>query len=225
MTRKQTAGAKQKNRIFIVDDHPIVRKGLAQLINQENDLVVCGEADNAESALEFLNKARPDLAIVDISLRGIDGIELTKRMKARFDNIPVLVVSMHDESLFAERALRVGARGYIMKQEAIERMLEAIRKVLRGELYVSERVSANIVKRFVDGKSERMSSPEELLSDREMEVFQLIGQGFTTRQIADQLHVSAKTVEAYRAKIKEKLDLKNATELLKHAVHWSEGRL
>ena len=224
MIRKQAVTAKQKNRIFIVDDHPIVRKGLAQLINQEEDLLICGEADNAETALEALKKVKPDLAIVDISLRGIDGFELTKLIRARFDNIPVLVISMHDESLFAERALRVGARGYIMKQEAIEKMMEAIRKVLRGELYVSERVSANIVKRFVDGKAEGVSSPEELLSDREMEVFQLIGQGFGTRQIADQLHVSVKTVETYRANIKEKLNLKNATELMKHAVHWIESR-
>lgn len=224
MTRKQANTSKQKNRIFIVDDHPIVRRGLGQLINQEDDLVICGEADNAETALELLKKVKPDLAIVDISLRGIDGIELTKLIKARFDSIPVLVVSMHDESLFAERALKVGARGYIMKQEAIEKMMEAIRKVLRGELYVSERVSANIVKRFVDGRAEGVSSPEELLSDRELEVFQLIGQGFATRQIADQLHVSVKTVEAYRANIKEKLNLKNATELIKHAVHWTETR-
>jgi DNA-binding NarL/FixJ family response regulator len=223
VTGKQTTTAKQKNRIFVVDDHPIVRKGLAQLINQEPDLVVCGEADNAETALELLKKAKPDLALVDISLRGIDGIELTKLIRARFSNVPVLVVSMHDESLFAERALRVGARGYIMKQEAIEKMMEAIRKVLRGELYVSERVSANIVKRFVDGKAEGASSPEQLLSDREMEVFQLIGQGFGTRQIADQLHVSVKTVETYRANIKEKLSLRNAAELMKHAVHWAEA--
>jgi DNA-binding NarL/FixJ family response regulator len=224
VTRKQVNTAIQKNRIFIVDDHPIVRKGLAQLINQEEDLVVCGEADNAETALELLKKVKPDLAIVDISLRGLDGIELTKLIRARFDSIPVLVVSMHDESLFAERALKVGARGYIMKQEAIEKMMEAIRKVLRGELYVSERVSANIVKRFVDGKAEGVSSPEGLLSDRELEVFQLIGQGFGTRQIADQLHVSVKTVESYRANIKEKLNLKNATELMKHAVHWIDNR-
>jgi DNA-binding NarL/FixJ family response regulator len=224
VTRRQVQAAKQKNRIFIVDDHPIVRKGLTQLINQEDDLVICGEADNAETALELLKKVKPDLAIVDISLRGIDGIELTKLIRARFDSIPVLVISMHDESLFAERALRVGARGYIMKQEAIEKMMEAIRKVLRGELYVSERVSANIVKRFVDGKADGLSSKEELLSDRELEVFQLIGQGFGTRLIADQLHVSVKTVEAYRANIKEKLNLKNATELMKHAVHWIENQ-
>jgi len=224
MKKRETGNVRQKHKIFIVDDHPIVRKGLSQLINQEADLVVCGEAASAQSALETLKKLKPDLAIVDISLKGVDGIELIKQMKVRYSNLPVLVVSMHDESLFAERALRVGARGYIMKQEAIEMMMEAIRKVLRGELYISERVSATIVKKFIDGKSESTSSPEELLSDRELEVFQLIGQGIGTREIAEQLHVSVKTVEAYRANIKEKLSLKNGTELLKHAMHWVESR-
>lgn len=214
----------ERHRILIVDDHPIVRKGLAMLINQEPDLVICGEAEDAQSALEFLKKNKPDLAIVDISLQGIDGIELIKKIKERYENLPILVVSMHDESLFAERALRVGARGYIMKQEAIEKMMEAIRKVIGGGLYMSEKVSANIVMRFIDGKSEKTQSPLDILSDRELEVFQLIGQGYGTRQIADELHVSIKTVESYRAHIKEKLHLKNATELLKHAVHWIDNR-
>jgi len=222
--KKETGFSRQKYKIFIVDDHPIVRKGLSQLINQEPDLVVSGEAPDAQSALEVLKKLKPDLAIVDISLQGIDGIELIKTIRARYGNLPVLVVSMHDESLFAERALRAGARGYIMKQEAIEKMMEAIRRVIRGDLYVSEKVSAGIVKRFIDGKSEGVSSPEELLSDRELEVFRLVGQGVGTRQIADQLHVSVKTVETYRANIKEKLNLKNAAELIKHAVHWLENR-
>lgn len=222
--KKETGFSRQKYKIFIVDDHPIVRKGLSQLINQEPDLVVSGEAPDAQSALELLKKLKPDLAIVDISLQGIDGIELIKTIRARYGNLPVLVVSMHDESLFAERALRAGARGYIMKQEAIEKMMEAIRRVIRGDLYVSEKVSAGIVKRFIDGKSEGVSSPEELLSDRELEVFRLVGQGVGTRQIADQLHVSVKTVETYRANIKEKLNLKNAAELIKHAVHWLESR-
>ncbi len=140
--KKETGFSRQKYKIFIVDDHPIVRKGLSQLINQESDLVVSGEAPDAQSALELLKKLKPDLAIVDISLQGIDGIELTKTIRARYGNLPVLVVSMHDESLFAERALRAGARGYIMKQEAIEKMMEAIRRVIRGDLYVSEKVSA-----------------------------------------------------------------------------------
>ncbi|MCX5806327.1 MAG: response regulator transcription factor [Proteobacteria bacterium] len=224
MNKKQNNSIKLKRKIFIVDDHPIVRKGLSQMINQEADLVVCGEADSAQHALESLKKSQPDLMIVDISLQGIDGIELIKLIKARYGNLPVLVVSMHDESLYAERALRVGAKGYIMKQEAIEKMMEAIRRVLRGELYISEGVSANIVKRFIDGKAETTQSAIEILSDRELEVFQLIGQGVGTRQIADNLHVSIKTVESYRANIKEKLKLKNATELMKHAVHWVESR-
>jgi DNA-binding NarL/FixJ family response regulator len=223
MIKKDTSTQKQKHKIFIVDDHPIVRKGLTQLINQENDLTVCGEAENAHSALEVLKRLKPDLAIVDISLQGVDGIELIKTMKIRYNSLPVLVVSMHDESIFAERALRAGARGYIMKQEAIERMMEAIRRVLKGELYISERVSENIVKRFIDGKSEISSSPVEVLSDRELEVFRLIGQGHGTSQIAQELHLSIKTVESYRANIKEKLKLKNAAELMKHAVHWVES--
>lgn len=218
--KKAVVHEKRKNTILIVDDHPIVRKGLAQLINQEQDLLVCGEAENAHDALEFLKKTIPDLAIIDISLQGVDGIELIKKIKERYEGIPLLVVSMHDESLFAERALRVGARGYIMKQEAIEKMMDAIRKVLGGELYVSEKVSANIVKRFIDGKKDSGTSPADVLSDRELEVFQLIGQGYATRQIAGELHISVKTVESYRAHIKEKLRLKSATELLKHAVHW-----
>lgn len=214
----------QKYKILIVDDHPIVRKGLTQLINQEEDLLVSGEAEDSHSALEILKKIKPDLAIIDISLKGIDGIELIKKIKERYQDIPMLVVSMHDESLFAERALRAGARGYIMKQEAIERMLEAIRKVIRGELYISEEVSANIVKKFIDSKHSEKNSPMEILSDRELEVFNLIGQGYRTRQIADTLRVSVKTVDSYRANIKEKLNLKNSTELLKHAIHWVDGK-
>jgi len=224
MKRKNKPAPKQKSRIFIVDDHPIVRKGLIQLINQEPDLIVCGEAENAEAALEILKKVKPDLAIVDISLPGMDGIELTRLIKDRFENIPVLVISMHDESLFAERALDVGAKGYIMKQEAIEKTMEAIRRVLRRELYVSEKVSADIVRRFVNGRLKSTFSPEGLLSDREMEVFRLIGQGLENRLIADQLHLSLKTVESYRVNIKNKLNLKNPAELLKHAVHWAKGQ-
>lgn len=220
---KEGAFSGQTYKIFIVDDHPIVRKGLSQLIDQEADLVTCGEASDAQSALQILMKLKPDLAIVDISLQGMDGIELTKNIRARYGNLPVLIISMHDESLYAERALRAGARGYIMKQEATEKMMEAIRRVLRGDLYISEKVSAGIVKKFVDGKSKRSSSPEELLSDRELEVFRLVGQGFGTRQIAEELRVSVKTVETYRANIKEKLNLKNARELIKHAVYWLES--
>jgi DNA-binding NarL/FixJ family response regulator len=221
--KKGAVGGLQKHRILIVDDHPIVRKGLAQLIDQEPDLVVAGEAENADGAMEYLKGDIPDLAIVDISLQGVDGIELIKKIRTRLSDLPILVVSMHDESLFAERALRVGAKGYIMKQEAIGKMMEAIRKVLKGELYLSERVSESIVKRFISGKSEGLQSPIEVLSDRELEVFQLIGQGLGTRKIAEQLHVSVKTVETYRANIKQKMNLKDGIELLKHAVQWVEG--
>ncbi|HOE16230.1 MAG TPA: response regulator transcription factor [Syntrophorhabdaceae bacterium] len=220
---RQAPFAGQRNKIFIVDDHPIVRKGLAQLINQEPDMVICGEAENAQSALELLKRIKPDLAIVDISLQGIDGIELIKKIKDRDVSFPMLVVSMHDEALFAERALKAGAKGYIMKQEAIEKMMEAIRKVINGEVYVSERVSATIVKKFIDGKAESGRSPVEVLSNRELEVFQLIGQGFGTRQIAQELNVSIKTVESYRANIKEKLNLRNAAELMRHAVHYIDS--
>lgn len=171
MTRKETPAIKQKSRIFIVDDHPIVRKGLIQLINQEPDLIVCGEAESAEVALQVFKKARPNLAIVDISLPGMDGIELTKLIRDRFESIPVLVISMHDESLFAERALDVGAKGYIMKQEAIEKTMEAIRRVLRGELYVSKTVSADIVRRFVNGRTKSTSSPENLIKRSRDESF------------------------------------------------------
>lgn len=182
---------------------------------------MCGEASNAQSALDFLKRKLPDLLIVDISLEeGVDGIELIKMVKARHSDLPMLVVSMHDEALFAERSLKAGARGYIMKQVAIEGMMEAIRRVLGGEVYVSERVSATIVKRFIDGKQEDTASPMSVLSDRELEVFRLLGRGYSTREIADQLHVSVKTVESYRAHIKEKLGFKNATELLTHAVQW-----
>jgi DNA-binding NarL/FixJ family response regulator len=223
MMKREPITKKQKHRIFIVDDHPIVRRGLIQLINQEADLVVCGEAEEARKALQLLKASKPDLVLVDISLQGVDGIELIKLIRVRYENLPVLVISMHDESLFAERALRAGARGYIMKQEAIEKMKEAIRRVLRGDLYVSQRIGTKMLEKFIDGKAEKNESPMEILSDRELEVFQLIGRGFGTRQIAEELHVSVKTVESYRAHIKEKLKLENGTALLKHAIQWMES--
>ncbi|MCX8023040.1 MAG: response regulator transcription factor [Syntrophorhabdaceae bacterium] len=224
MDKRITILQKRKYKIFIVDDHPIVRKGLSQLINQEPDLTTSGEAEDANTALESIKKNRPDLAIIDISLKGLDGIELIKKIKERYPDILILVVSMHDETLFAERALRAGAKGYIMKQEAIEKVMDAIRKVLKGELYISEKVSENIVKKFIDGKKDPTKSPVEILSDRELEVFNLIGQGYKPRQIADTLHVSVKTVESYRSKIKEKLNLNSSTELIKHAIYWVESR-
>lgn len=210
-----------KRKVLIVDDHPILRKGLTLLINQEPDLFVCAEAENAQMALESLDNVVPDMAIVDISLPGIDGIELIKELRLRHKDMPVLVVSMHDEALYAERSLRAGARGYIMKQEALEKVLVAIRKVLEGEIFVSERITTKMLEKFVsvEGVSQA-ASPMDLLSNRELTVFRLIGQGHKTRQIAERLHLSIKTVESYRAHIKEKLKLGDGTDLLKYAIQW-----
>jgi len=210
-----------KRKVLIVDDHPILRKGLTLLINQEPDLFVCAEAENAQMALESLDNVVPDMAIVDISLPGIDGIELIKELRLRHKEMPVLVVSMHDEALYAERSLRAGARGYIMKQEALEKVLVAIRKVLEGEIFVSERITTKMLEKFVsvEGVSQA-ASPIDLLSNRELTVFRLIGQGHKTRQIAERLHLSIKTVESYRAHIKEKLKLGDGTDLLKYAIQW-----
>lgn len=210
-----------KRKVLIVDDHPILRKGLTLLINQEPDLFVCAEAENAQMALESLDNVIPDMAIVDISLPGIDGIELIKELRLRHKEMPVLVVSMHDEALYAERSLRAGARGYIMKQEALEKVLVAIRKVLEGEIFVSERITTKMLEKFVsmEGVSQA-ASPIDLLSNRELTVFRLIGQGHKTRQIAERLHLSIKTVESYRAHIKEKLKLGDGTDLLKYAIQW-----
>jgi len=214
----------RKKKILIVDDHPILRKGLTLFINQEPDLVVAGEAEDAHHALDMIDALKPDMVIVDISLPGIDGIELIKTIKMRYHNIPTLVVSMHDESLFAERAIRAGARGYIMKQEAVEDVLVAIRRVLNGEIFVSNKIATRILEKFVDADTGKVASFIELLSNRELTVFQMIGQGFGTRQIAEKLHVSVKTVESYRAHIKEKLKLNNATDLLKYAIQWVQNK-
>ncbi len=213
-----------KKKILIVDDHPILRRGLATLINQEQDLAVEGEAEDAKRAMEVIESMRPDMVIVDISLPGVDGVELIKKIKLRYADLPTLVVSMHDEALFAERALRAGARGYVMKQEAVDKVLIAIRRVLGGEIFVSTRIATKMLERFVDGDGGKAASPLDLLSDREMTVFQLIGQGFATRQIAEKLHVSVKTVESYRSHIKEKLKLEKGMDLLKFAIQWVQGK-
>jgi len=209
-----------KTRVFVVDDHPIVRQGLSQLINREPDLTVCGEAEDARTALDRIAPSEADIVIVDVSLDGPDGIELLKTIRSRNSKLPVLILSMHDESLYAERALRAGANGYIMKQEATERVLIAIRQILNGEVYVSDRMAQKMMQQFIhrSGVSKRSSMAE--LTDRELEVFRLIGQGHGTRQIAEELHLSVKTVESYYAHIKEKLSLKNARELVQHAVQW-----
>ena len=214
----------QPIKVVLVDDHPLVREGLANLIQQQADLQICGEAGNESQALELIRTAQPRVAIVDISLESGSGIELIKSIKASFPAVTVLVLSMHDESLYAERALRAGARGYVMKREATKKVIQAIRCVLAGQLYVSDKVAALMAEKFVEGRPVATTSLIEQLSNRELEVFQLLGLGHNTRQIADHLHVGFKTVQAYRARIKEKLKLANATELLREAIRWHESQ-
>jgi DNA-binding NarL/FixJ family response regulator len=209
-----------KCRVFLIDDHPIVRQGLALFIDREPDLMVCGEADGASSALQAIRDAMPDFIVLDISLDGPDGLELLKALRSEYPNLPVLILSMHDESAYAERALRAGANGYIMKQEATEKVLTAIRQILRGDVYLSDRLTKRMLQQFIHG-AVPPRDPLAKLSDRELEVYRLIGAGHGTRQIADELHVSTKTVESYQAHIKEKLSLRNARELVQHAIESS----
>jgi DNA-binding NarL/FixJ family response regulator len=210
-------------RILIVDDHPILRRGLSMVINQEQDLMIVGEAEDAAAALEMIESLKPDMVIVDLSLPGVDGIELIKTMKLRYRELPALVVSMHDESLFAERALRAGARGYIMKQEAVENVLIAIRRVLNGEIFVSDKITTKMLETLIASDAKTVRTPLDLLSNRELTVFRLIGQGFKTSQIADKLHLSVKTIESYRSHIKEKLKLDTGTDLMKYAIQWVQN--
>jgi DNA-binding NarL/FixJ family response regulator len=223
MSVKPRTQRSARKKIFIVDDHPMMREGLAQLIAQESDLMVCGEADDAAEAISKIEKLRPDLALVDITLRSTNGLELIKDLRIRSPDLSVLVISMHDESLYAERVLRAGGRGYIMKQEGGKKLMEAIRHVLSGKTYVSEKISANILDMF-SGRPVEGVSPVERLTDREFEVFQLIGQGLSTKEIADKLHVSAKTVEVHRVNIKAKLKVGTAHELIRFAVRWVESQ-
>ncbi len=210
--------------IIIVDDHPLMRKGLALSLNGEVDLDVVGQMESAEDALEAIDDLAPDLAIVDISLPGMSGMELLKHLQARYPDIRTLVVSRHDEVLYAERAIRAGARGYVMKLEAADVIVHAVRQVLNGSIYVSNEINERLLLSMAEGGRERlMQSPLELLSDRELEVFELTGQGISTRDIAERLHLSVKTIESYRARIKKKLNLDSATELMQRAVQWVES--
>ncbi|HSY74513.1 MAG TPA: response regulator transcription factor [Dongiaceae bacterium] len=214
----------QKNKILLVDDHPLVREWLANLINEQHDLRICGEASNAPQAFQKIGVEKPDIVIVDISLEGGSGIELIKNIKSAHPDVAMIVLSMHDESLYAERALRAGARGYIMKREATKKILQAIRAVLDGKLYISDKISDAMAEKFVEGRPTAATSPVEQLSDRELEVFQLLGRGLSTRQIADHLRVGFKTVQTYSARLKEKLKLDNATQLLHEAIRWHESQ-
>jgi DNA-binding NarL/FixJ family response regulator len=214
------ATAMVKRSVFIVDDHPIVRQGLALLINRELDLAVCGDAEEAGAALRLIDSMRPDLVVVDISLNGPDGLDLLKDIRARETSLPVLILSMLDELLYAERALRAGANGYIMKQEATEKVLVAIRRILAGEIYISDRMANKMLHRFVGAPMGKSSTTADL-TDRELSVFRLIGEGHGTRQIAEELNISVKTVESYQAHIKEKLSLRNGRELVQRAIQWA----
>ena len=219
------SGVKAKRAtVFIVDDHSIVRRGLKQLIGQEADLVVCGQAEDAQTALEAMKKLVPDVALVDLSLDGDSGLELIKDIKVRYPKVAVLVLSMHDETFYAERVLRAGAMGYIMKRQVAGQILAAIRRVLSGEIYLSDPMAAKILRKVAGGKAEAVGSPIERLSDRELEVFQLIGIGLGTRHIAERISRSVKTVETYREHIKLKLDLKDSTELTQTAIQWLQSQ-
>ncbi len=220
LNKKSNKAGDNKIRILIVDDHPIVRQGLAELINHEDDLTVCGQAEDAPQAMKDIRTLKPDMAIVDISLKETSGIELIKDIKVQYPILPVLTLSMHDESLYAERALRAGARGYIMKQQATEKVIVAIHKVVSGQVYVSDIMAAKMVRKLVTGSSDVGVSPLDRLSDRELQVFLLIGQGHGTRQISEQLHLSVKTIETYRSHIKEKLNVIGAAKLLQYAIRW-----
>jgi DNA-binding NarL/FixJ family response regulator len=213
-----SAAASKRHRIMLVDDHPVMREGLAQLIIQEPDLSVCGQYEDAAQAFAAIPALSPDLAIIDLSLKGSSGLELVKNIRALHPKLLILVLSMHDESLYAERVLRAGAAGYIMKQEATGKVLRAIREVLGGGVYLSEKMSAKFMHQWIGGQPHQGGSSLERLSDRELEVFGLIGQGKGTREIAQHLRLSVKTIESHRAHIKEKLSLKDANELVHTAI-------
>lgn len=223
MKTQEAAPPVTTKRILIVDDHPIVRQGVRRVIEQESDLRICAEAETATEALRLFEEHQPDLAIIDITLKGTDGLELTKWIRARSERIPILIMSMHDESLYAERVLRAGAHGYVMKAEVADKIVIAIRKALLGEIYLSEKVEQNILHEVSGRTTEVDQSPVRKLSDRELEVFRLIGQGMGTRAIADHLRLSIKTIETYRSHLKEKLGLANATQLVRYAAQWIEN--
>ena len=223
MAQAKQVAAKPKDtrtRVLLVDDHAVVRFGIAQLINREADLVVCGEEEEASKALSAIGALKPDLVIADISLKDSSGLELMRNLKAQYPKLPILVVSAHDENIYAEIAFRAGALGYLMKDQALDRVIAAVRRVLSGAIYVSDALAARMLQQQVRGHTDVNQSPVKSLSDREMEVFQLIGQWKKTRDIADELHLSVKTIEYYREQIKRKLNLKTASELTHYATSW-----
>jgi len=219
MSQKPSNGVARKRRVFIVDDHPLVRDGLANFINQQSDLAVCGDAEDSAGAITGIESSRPDVALIDISLKNESGLELVKTLQNQFPQLALIVLSMHDEALYAERALHAGARGYVMKREALDCVLGAIRDVLRGEIYISPAMSKRMIFDHIHGSGEARTAVERL-SDRELEVFQLIGEGRDMHEIAKTLYLSKKTVEAHRANIKEKLAVTSAREVVRYASQW-----
>ncbi|MCP3900425.1 MAG: response regulator transcription factor [Desulfobacteraceae bacterium] len=211
-----------KKKILLVEDHPIFRLGLAELINQEDDFIAFGDSKDVDPAIEEIDKHQPDLIIADISLNTSDGIDLVRYVKTHYKNIPVLVLSMHDEYLYAQRALQAGARGYIMKQEAMESVVTAIHQVLEGKIYLSDKVKEHILSNISDAPSTNQKAPIDRLTNRELQVFKMIGRGFSSRDIAEKLFLSIKTIGTYRERIKEKLSLKHANELIRCAVHFEK---
>lgn len=212
----------ENKKIYIVDDHPLMRKGLVMTIEKEIGFEVCGQAENAEEALTEIINLKPDAAVVDISLPGMNGIELIKNVLHQQPELKILVVSRHDEELYAERALRAGAKGYLMKLEAAEVLISAIRQILKGGIYLSENIGTKLIMKMATGNASKSDNPLDLLSDRELEVFELTGKGLSTKEIGQKLHISVKTVESHRANIKDKLQVDTANELMRHAVKWVE---
>jgi DNA-binding NarL/FixJ family response regulator len=223
MTPGTSGTIARKHGVFIVDDHPLVREGLTNLINQQSDLIVCGEAKDSAEAIAGIAEERPDVAIIDISLVNESGLELIKHLIKQFPQLAVVVLSMHDEALYAERALRAGARGYVMKHETSKSVLASIRRVLAGDIYISERIVNRMALRLTSARRPLTSSPVERLSDRELEIFQLLGQGRTPSEIARDLNLSLKTVQAYCARAKEKFGVTSLTELLRAAIRWDDA--
>jgi DNA-binding NarL/FixJ family response regulator len=223
MTRKESRSNTESNKrkVLVVDDHPVVRNGLALVINHEDDLFVCGETGEAHQALKLITELKPDVVIVDITLGDSNGIELTKDIKARYPKLPVIVLSMHDESIYAERVLHAGARAYLMKDAVSEKIITAIRTVLDGEIYVSDMMAKKLLRKIAGNHMETINSPIDSLTDREFEVFRFIGQGYKTSRIASRMHLSVKTIGTYQARLKEKLNLANAAELLQYAIKWA----
>lgn len=212
-----------RKKILLVDDHPLLRHGLIRLIDQQSDMKVCGEAETAGSALELAGKIRPDAAIVDLGLRRSLGLELIKDLRVHHSRLPILVLSMHDEALYTERVLRAGARGYIMKDEPGEEILNAVRRILDGKIYISHRMGTQLLSPMSNGMPKDVQSPIDRLSDRELEVFQMLGKAYETRQIAETMRVSVKTVESYREHIKQKLQINNSIQLIRRAVEWVQN--